>query len=87
MLFPGHLVSHRRTHTEAAEGSASGETQTEGEDCSTDCTKCDKIETEQPERKHDIRYSPITNLVINDKAASTIPSVVETACARRQTIL
>ncbi|KAL0893233.1 hypothetical protein ABMA27_014838 [Loxostege sticticalis] len=56
-LCKGHLVSHRRTHTEAAEGSASGETQTEGEDCSTDCTKCDKIETEQPERKHDIRLS------------------------------
>lgn len=50
----GHLVSHRRTHTDATENAASTETPTEGEDCG-DCNKCEKDMTERPERKHDIR--------------------------------
>lgn len=51
----GHLVSHRRTHTDATENAASTETPTEGEDCG-DCNKCEKDTTERPERKHDIRF-------------------------------
>lgn len=51
----GHLVTHRRTHTEQGEGATpSVETPPEPDDCS-DCNKCVKAEPEHPDRKHESR--------------------------------
>ena len=52
--FLAHLVSHRRTHAEWAEGTATGETPAETEDCTDN--KCIKVEPERTERKHEVRY-------------------------------
>lgn len=51
---PGHLSSHRKTHTETGEGTTNTEPTAETEDCG-DCTKCEKESPERPERKHDTR--------------------------------
>lgn len=47
----GHLVTHKRTHTDTETPAA----ETAPEDDCGDFTKCEK-DADRPERKHDIRY-------------------------------